>query len=199
MSGCREVVKTPPNTAHARWACAHRAGCVETERESVTVGVVLPTLLNTFRVNAGDGTEGRSRLARWLLGIAATGFGIWGFFQVVVTHITDCGFDANGAYAKVHVFNLVAASEVWVDFYLDGRLYTYTGAYNVRGTQVLRAPFPREGHVSGRTVYVDDFSGGQVKLVTRKFAEAHPGQTHTEVVPDASHTLSCRFDYTDPD
>jgi hypothetical protein len=90
---------------------------------------------------------------------------------------------------------------VWVDFYLDGTQYTYTGAYNVRGTTVLRAPFPREDHhhISGRTVYVDGTHHGQVKFVTRKFAEAHPGRTLTEVVPDASHTLSCRFDYTDPD
>ena len=155
-----------------------------------------------FRMNAGDGTEGRSRLALWPLGIAATGFGIWGLFQFFVgTHITDCGFDANGAYAEVRVNNLLGVQEVWVDFYLDGRQYTYAGAYNVRGTTVLRAPFPREDgyHVSGRTVYVDGTHHGQVKFVTRKFAEAHPGRTLTEVVPDAWHTLSCRFDYTDPD
>src|SRR5436190_2414304 len=107
----------------------------------MTVGVVLPTLLNMFRMNAGDGTEGRSRLALWSLGIAATGFGIWAFFtQVWVgTHITDCGFDANGAYAEVRA-NLLGEQEVWVDFLLDGRPYTYAGRYDVRGTTVLRAP-----------------------------------------------------------
>jgi hypothetical protein len=165
------------------------------------MGVGLPTLLNMFRMNPGDGTEGRSRrLALLPLGIAATGFGIWGFFQVGSTHITDCGFDANGAYAKVHV-SLLGAQEVWVDFLLDGRQYTYAGRYNARGTTVLRAPFPRQDgyHISGRTVYVDGTHLRQVKFVTRKFAEAHPGITLTEVVPDAGHTLSCRFDHTDPD
>jgi hypothetical protein len=174
---------------------------VEIERESVmTFTVGLPTLPNVFRMNRDYGTEGcRSRLALWPLGIAATGFGIWGFFQVVSTHITDCGFDANGAYAKVHVA-LMGEPEVWVDFLLDGRQYTYTGRYNARGTTVLRAPFPKDHHhISGRTVYVDGTHHGQVKFVTRKFAEAHPGKTLTEVVPDASHTLSCRFDHTDPD
>jgi hypothetical protein len=152
-----------------------------------------------FRMNAGDGTVGRRRLALWLLGIAATGFGIWAFFtQVVGTRITECGFDANGAYAEVRA-GLLGDSEVWVDFYLDGREYTYAGRYDVGFRTVIRAPFPRKGHVSGRTVYVDATHHGQVKFVTRKFAEAHPGRTLTEVVPDAGHTLSCRFDYTDPD
>jgi hypothetical protein len=71
-----------------------------------------------------------------------------------------------------------------------------------RGRAVLRADFPRADyfHVSGRTVYVDDTHHGQVAtFVTRKFAEANPHTTSTEVVPDASHTLSCGFDYTDLD
>ena len=140
-------------------------------------------------------------MARWLLGIAATGFGIWGFFQLFVgTHITGCGFDANGAYAEVRANNLLGASEVWVDFFLDGRGIGYAGAYNVRGTTVLRAPFPPKDHhhpISGRTVYVDPKRHD--KFVTRKFAEASRGRILTEVVPDASHTLSCQFDYTDPD
>ena len=120
------------------------------------------------------------------------------------THITDCGFDANGAYAEVRVGNLLGEPEVWVDFYLDGRQYTYAGDYDVNGTTVLRAPFPpprQDGHhVSGRTVYVIRRVGHPFgTFVTRKFAEAHPALTRTEVVPDARHTLSCRFDYTDPD
>src|SRR4051812_21643702 len=110
------------------------------------------------RMNAGDGAEGRSRLARWLLGLAVIGLVTWGNFlfvtRVVGTHITDCGFDADGAYAEVRA-NL-GAQEVWVDFYLDGTQYAYAGAYDVRGTTVLRAGFPRaEEHVTGRTVYVD--------------------------------------------
>jgi hypothetical protein len=171
---------------------------VEIERESVmTFTVGLPTLPNMFGMKADDGTEGRSRLALWPLGIAATGFGIWGLSWFSVgTHITDCGFDAKGAYAEVRARG---ASEVWVDFDLDGTQYTYAGAYNVRGTTVLRAHFPPmdHHHISGRTVYV--VPKQHDKFVTRKFAEAHPGRTLTEVVPDASHTLSCRFDYTDPD
>ena len=120
------------------------------------------------------------------------------------THITDCGFDANGAYAEVRVGNLLGEPEVWVDFYLDGRQYTYAGDYNVNRTTVIRAPFPlprQDGyHVSGRTVYVIRRVGHPFgKFVTRKFAEAHPALTRTEVVPAAGHTLSCRFDHTDPD
>ncbi len=150
-------------------------------------------------------------MALWVLGIAATGFGIWGCFQfftrVVGTHITDCGFDANGAYAEVRINNLLGGAhqqEVWVDFYLDGRGFAYGGAYprvpaHDRGRAVVRAPFPPgDDHVSGRTVYVDIYDGHDT-FVTRKFAEAHPHRISTEVVPDASHTLSCGFDYTDPD
>jgi hypothetical protein len=144
-----------------------------------------------------------------LLGISALGFGIWQFFtQAVGTHITDCGFDANGAYAEVRINNLLGGAhqdEVWVDFYLDGRQYTYAGTYprvpaHGRGRTVVRAGLPREDdHVSGRTVYVDATDRRHVTFVTKRFAEANPRTTVTEVVPDASHTLSCRFDYTDPD
>jgi hypothetical protein len=64
--------------------------------------------------------------------------------------------------------------------------------------------FPGEDdHVSGRTVYIDathhKHNPDHVRYVTRKCAEAHPHMTRTEVVPDASHPLSCGFDYTDPD
>ena len=174
---------------------------METSRALVTMVTGTPTLTFMFRMKGGAGTEGRSRLARWLLGLAATGLATWGGFlfvtRVAGTHITACGFDANGAYAKVRA-NL-GAQEVWVDFYLDGTQYTYTGAYNVRGTTVLRASFPPKDHrhISGRTVYVDPKQHD--KFVTRKFAQASRSRILTEVVPDASHTLSCRFDYTDPD
>ncbi|WP_151082038.1 hypothetical protein [Nocardioides cynanchi] len=154
-----------------------------------------------FGGRAGGGTGGRGRLALRLLGIAATGFGIWGLFQLSwSTRITACGFDANGAYAEVRVSSLLGAQEVWVDFSLDGTQYTYAGAYDVRGTTVLRAPFPEKRgplHVSGRTVYVDPKQHD--KLVTRKFAEASRSRILTEVVPDSSHNLTCGFDHTDPD
>jgi hypothetical protein len=173
----------------------------------MTFEVGLPTLSNMFRMSAGDGAEGRSRRALWLLGIGATGFGIWGFFQLVPSHITHCGFDANGAYAEVRVSGLANPQEVWVDFYLDGTLFAYEGSADVRAPTfglartVLRTSFPGQdvAQVSGRTVYVDAMPRGQVKFVTRKFAESHPDRTRTEVVPGPGHTLTCRFDDTDPD
>jgi|SRR3954468_20182966 hypothetical protein len=173
-----------------------------------------PTLPYMFRMRVGDSTEGRTRLARWLLGIACAAFAIWGSFQfftqVVGTHITDCDFDANGAYAEVRVNNLLGwvphRQEVWVDFYLDGREFAEQDAYPRvpafgRGRTVVRAAdFPRaDDHASGRTVYVDATHHHHVRFVTKKFAEANPRTTLTEVVPDASHALSCGLDYTDPD
>jgi hypothetical protein len=159
-----------------------------------------------FSVNASRGMVGRSRLAVWLLGIAATGFGIWGYLQFVPPHITDCGFDANGAYAEVRVSGMANEREVWVDFLLDGRQFA-DGGWTVQAPilglarTVLRASFPRADgyHVKGRRVYVDATHRGQVRFVTRKLAEAHPARTLTEVVPGPGHALSCRFDYTDPD
>src|SRR4051812_32878831 len=75
-------------------------------------------------------SAGLGRLVRLaLLGLPGRDVAIWGSFQfftqVVGTHITDCDFDANGAYAEVRVNNLLGwvphRQEVWVDFYLDGR------------------------------------------------------------------------------
>jgi hypothetical protein len=115
--------------------------------------------------------------------------------------ITDCGFNSKGAYATVQA----DTDEVWVDFLLDGRMFSYQGAYNARGTTtVLQVSFPRGHHVSGRKVYLyvehrRVHHMNPTKFVTRKFAEAHQRRTTTEVVPDASHKLTCRFDYTDPD
>jgi hypothetical protein len=148
-----------------------------------------------------DGTYLRlTRRRKVGVGLVAVALGviIWRVNAWVGTHITDCGFDANGAYAEVRA-DLLGGQEVWVDFYLDGRPFTYAGSTDVHWSTVLRAPFPREDfHVSGRTVYVDTHHR-YGKFVTRKFAQAHPGRTLTEVAPDAWHTLSCRFDYTDPD
>ncbi len=92
--------------------------------------VIVPTYApHMIRTKVGDGAEGRSRLARWLLGIATTALATWGGFlfvtQVVGTHITDCGFDANGAYAEVRA-NLGAAGGV-------GRLLPGWQAIHVRG------------------------------------------------------------------
>jgi hypothetical protein len=176
----------------------------------MTFGVGLSRLPNVFGINVDGTKERRSPRSRWLIGIAALGVGLSGCFLLftqVGTHITDCGFDADGSYAKVRANRLLGVQEVWVDFSLDGKQYAYAGAYNVRGTTVLRVPFPREEedgfHVSGRTVYVDTthhkHNPDHIRYVTRKFSEAHPHTTGTEVVPDSSHTLSCRFDYTDPD
>jgi hypothetical protein len=180
----------------------------------MTFEVGLSRLPNVFGINVDGTKERRSPLARWLIGIAATGLGLGGCFLFVTqsrgTHITRCGFDADGAYAKVrvnHVLNWPDTQEVWVDFYLDGKEFTYAGRYDFPvpalgdGTGVVRGGFPRaDDHVSGRTVYVDATHHGQFpRFVTRRFAEANPHTTSKEVVPDASHTLSCSMDYTDPD
>jgi hypothetical protein len=170
-----------------------------------------------FGINVDGTKEPRSRLASWLIGIAAAGLGIGGC-SLFVTHsrgtqITDCGFDANGAYAKIrvnHVLDWPDKQEVWVDFYLDGKEFSYNGRYDFPvpvfgdGTGVVRGGFPSaDDHVSGRTFYVDathhKHNPDKIRYVTKKFAEAHPKTTAAEVVPDASHTLSCRMDYTDPD
>jgi hypothetical protein len=130
-------------------------------------------------------------------GVAVTGFGIWVVGAQVGTHITGCGFDAHGAYAKVHASPL-GESEVWVDFYVDGMYYNYRGAYDVHGTTVVRAPFPlARAHISGRTVYTDISHGhGPLHFVTKQYADTYPGKTWTETVPDNWHTLSCRLDNT---
>jgi hypothetical protein len=164
-----------------------------------------------FGINV-DGTKERSRLARWLLGIGGTGVGLSGCFLLFTQggmQVTDCGFDAHGAYAKVRVNHLLGwrhDQEVWIDFYLDGKQFAYAGRYDLvvpvfgDGSAVVQAGFPSPNHhVTGRRVYVDLTHRKQVTFVTKEFADAHPHNTDTEVVPDASHTLSCGMDYTDPD
>lgn len=140
---------------------------------------------------------------------AVVGVSTAGFSQAVGAHITGCGFDATGAYANVRVDNVLGVfphkQEVWVDFSVDGRQYTYRGGDVPvpalgHGKIALHAPFPNAGHhVSGRTVYTTVSFHGPTQFVTKRYAEAHQGKTWKEVVPDASHTLSCRFDHTDPD
>jgi hypothetical protein len=129
--------------------------------------------------------RGDRALALGLLGLAFLALGIWQFFpKVVGTHISECGFDAHGAYAEIQVNNLLGAAhnqEVWVDFSVNGTAYPYGGAY-------FRVP----AHGHGKTVVrpglrtmLDGTHQGHVQPVSSAFAQAH--------------TLSCRFDFTDPD
>jgi hypothetical protein len=71
----------------------------------------------------GGRTALRSRLVLALIGVAAVGFGIWGFTpRVVGEHVTDCGFDAHGAYAKVRVNNLPSGAReqaLYVALYVE--------------------------------------------------------------------------------
>lgn len=119
---------------------------------------------------------------------------VFGYTHAVRTRITDCGFNAHGSYAKVHV--PVGHKDVWVDFYVADQGYAYRGAYDVHGTTIVWAPFPDARlHISGRTVYTDASHGnGPLHFVPKQYAEAHPGKTRTETVPDKSHTISCGID-----
>jgi hypothetical protein len=127
-------------------------------------------------------------------GVATLGVVSVAGFKATSTHITDCGFDANGAYAKVHI-NPLGQQRLRVNFFVDGRYYMYRGANDAHGTTVVWAPFPlARDHISGRTVYTDASHGnGPLHFVTKEYAEAHPGKTRTETMPDKSHTISCRF------
>src|SRR4051812_7994975 len=68
----------------------------------------------------------RNKLRLWLVGVAVAvlGVGVWGFTtQASGVHITECRFDAQGAYAKVRVNNLLAGAhqqELFVKFYVVG-------------------------------------------------------------------------------
>jgi hypothetical protein len=152
---------------------------------------------------------------RWLGGGAAValGLGIWGFMtQAVGTHITDCGFDANGAYAKVRVNNLLGGAHeqrVYVDFYVQGSPeapYEATSAgvmvpAHGRGTSVMHERFPPHGSfknptapdpkIEGRTVYVLGRGHDNPRFVTKKVALKNRGWVSIETVPDDKNSLSC--------
>ena len=118
-------------------------------------------------------------------------FGVWGFNQTAIgARVTDCHFDARGAYAKVRVNNLLKSSthtkRVEVDFYsksndsafqTEGTVSVTVPAHG-HGTGVVRAEFPLQSILvdakfKGRTIYVAGSSTGS-KLVTKQFAIKHP-------------------------
>jgi hypothetical protein len=163
----------------------------------------------------------------WLIGVvgvALLGVGVWVFnTQAVGIHITECGFDSKGAYAKFRINNLLggadARQQVWIEFAVDGSHpekgshfflpgddpYPYAAGFTIvalpargRVTGVVHAEFPARGlHVEGRTVYVLGRRSGDVndvKFVTEKVAQEHrPGHVSVETVPDDHGSLHCSY------
>lgn len=130
-------------------------------------------------------------------------------------HLTACGFDSQGAYAKVRVDNWLGLSArqrlVDVSFSFRGGQPVDENGYGGAGrslavpalghvTAVLHGPFPPQaspGHpvsqddtVQGRTVYRYSAHGHQ-RLVTKRFAVRHPGATQVETVPTDPRALQC--------
>lgn len=155
------------------------------------------------------------KVRRWLVAAAVLALGIVGIVVVnrvwLGEHIIDCGFDANGAYAKVRVNNLFGGADdehVYVDFSLKGEpAYEFyeSGLAMVHKpahgsvTAVIHERFPPprvptgEGPdfiVQGRTVYVLGRRHEQPRFVTKKFALQHRGVS-IEKVPDDQSVLRC--------
>ena len=128
-------------------------------------------------------------------------------------HVTDCGFDAQGAFAKVRVYNLLgdADTNVQVAFHIGADVAHYKpgedAEYDIEsatahvqalsaGTVVVHGHFPPHGswsnptgmdlHVHGRTVY--RFFN---RLVTKQFALKHQRKTVMETAPDDRTSLNC--------
>jgi hypothetical protein len=131
--------------------------------------------------------------------------GIWGFnTQAVGQHITECHFDARGAYAKVRVNNLLGdganTQQVWVNFYLPGEAEPYDGGVTSvtvpahgRVTADVHAFFPwRALNVKGRTVYMYVKTLGLPWFVTKAYHLQHPGPTAVLTVPD-DPALRCSY------
>ena len=155
-----------------------------------------------------------------VVALGLVGFG-WSLTRAVGLEVTDCGFDAKGAYANVRVDNLLGFSardqRVGVTFSMkNGRWRgndTFPGGIarvNVpahsRGTALVQAHFPPHGsflggthedlHVPGRTVYRfgDGLSG---RYVSRRFVMTHrdpvyQNHIYIETVPDDTSALRCR-------
>jgi hypothetical protein len=153
-----------------------------------------------------------TKLRVWLGGVAVAvlGVSLWGFqTQAVGAHVTECGFDSRGAYAKFRLNNLLggadARRQVFVEFSLPGRSVPYAAGFTIvavpahgRVTGVVHAEFPARGlHVEGRTVYVLGRESGDVddvKFVTEKVAQEHrPGKVSVETVPDDPNSLRCSY------
>jgi hypothetical protein len=193
---------------------------VEIQRASVTAGAGPPTLPNMFDLYLGDRAGVWRRLGIGLLGIAVVGLGIWGFMtRAVGEHVTDCGFDSDGAYAKVRVNNLFGGAheqDVHVTFHLNGDVMQVDYDDGLRSahlpahgavTTVVHGRFPPlrmflgatavDSDVRGRTIY--RWEGRNVSLdpphdwmfVSKTFAAQHPGRTSAEAVPDDPSMLHC--------
>jgi hypothetical protein len=146
----------------------------------------------------------------------------WGFStQAVGVHVTECGFDSKGAFAKFRINNLLggadARQQVFIDFSVDGSHpekgshfqpgvdpYPYAAGFTIvavpahgRVTGVVHAEFPARGlQVEGRTVYVLGRRSGDVadvKFVTEKVAQEHPHGVRVETVPDDPGSLHCSY------
>lgn len=148
-----------------------------------------------------------SGLVAGALALAALGFGIWGFkTKAIGAHVTDCHFDAQGAYARIRVNNLLGSSAhrkvVYVDFYAASSHGAPVSPYATtawadmtvpahgHGTGVIHGRFPlRSDKVAGRTIYVlaDDY---QV-IVSKRFARNNPHEVRAETVPDDPSWLRC--------
>jgi hypothetical protein len=134
-----------------------------------------------FSINVDGTKEPRSRLARWLIGIAATGVGvcvavlgvgIWALnTQPARAQVTSCGVDAQGPYMEVRVNSLKGAlgsrRHVGLDvaFAYDNHVYdqgapisfTLTG-WHTHARVHAKYPTRHLGHsadvtVQGRVVY----------------------------------------------
>jgi hypothetical protein len=137
-----------------------------------------------------------------VVALAVFSFGVWGFHRTAYgARVTACHLDAQGAYAKVRVNNLLKFSahtkDVEVEFgSASDSLFGTAGTVSVRvpahghRTGVVRAEIPGflvDPNFKGSTVYVE----GAGKLVTKQFAREHPRRVRIETVPDDDNWLRC--------
>ena len=157
----------------------------------------------------------RRKLGVWIAGILVLGLGIWTLkTQVLGQHLTECGVDANGPYARVRINSLVGGlsstdQQVKVEFTYDGAWYDVgfrTATVPVLGTTttVVHGTYPprvinlhRDGGPKGKLTV----AGHQVvhrsdvppyKLVSESFVAQHPHHPIVEeMVPDALQQIDC--------
>ena len=147
----------------------------------------------------------------WVVGpvAAALVFGIGSFVtRPFGAQITECGFDAHGAYAKFRANNLTGffahEQPMIVHFYVKGDHSAETRGYDLefvdvmvpalgRGTAVAHGRFPPlRSKVEGRTVYRVPWFNGKERVGTKRSAMKHTvGRTSIETVPDDPNVLRC--------
>ncbi len=168
----------------------------------------------------------RATALRWLLGIVVLGLGIWTLnTRVLGEHITECGFDANGPYAKVRINGLVghlgstSSKKVHVDFTYDGAWYLTTDGLETSevdlpvlgtATTVVHGTYPPRvidlhwvGGPKGKitvegheVVHRDDRF--PFTLVPADFVAQHPHhRTVEEIVPDDLQRIGCSISPVD--